>query len=511
MNAVWWAFLGVGAGCILTAIVIVFFLKRDSSGYTEISGKLEGLIRKSDITERMIQGEISRIREEIANSAKQNREELSKSLKESGESLLKQVIEMSKLQNTLLATLTSTNEQKLDGMRKTIEEKITNLQNQFNKDATQNREELGKALKSFEQNFNANVKEFNELQRQKFSTLNEQLDKLVRSTEEKLNQMRETVEGKLKALQDDNTQKLEKIRATVEEKLHDTLEKRLGESFKLVSDRLEQVHKGLGEMQSLAAGVGDLKKALVNVKARGMLGEIQLESILEEILSPEQYGKNVAVKPSSGERVEFAVKMPGRDEEAVWLAIDAKFPTEDYQRLLEAYEQADPIIIEGAAKQLENSIKKCAKDIRDKYIDPPSTTDFAVMFLPFEGLYAEVLRRTGLFELLMRDFRVAITGPTTLAAFLNSLQMGFRTLAIEKRSSEVWTLLSAVKTEFGKFGAVLEKTRQKLVAATNTIDDASVRTRAIERKLRDVQELPEAVSGSRLLDIAEEMDEEIVS
>lgn len=507
MDAVWWTLLGVGSGCLLAAIML-FFLRKDSSGYTELSGKLKDLISKSDITESIIRDEILRIREEIGCSAKQNREELSRSLKEVGDSLLKQVVELAKLQNLHLENLTSANENKLDGMRKTIEEKITNLQFQFNRDASQNREELSKALKSFEENYRSNIKEFNELQTQKFNSLNEQIEKLVRSTEEKLGQMRETVEGRLKALQDDNTQKLDKIRATVEEKLHDTLEKRLGESFKLVSERLEQVHKGLGEMQTLASGVGDLKKALVNVKARGMIGEIQLENILGEMLAPEQYDKNVAVKPGSGERVEFAVKMPGKDELPVWLSIDSKFPIEDYLRLQEAYEQGDPILIESVSKQLENSIKKCARDIKDKYIDPPSTTDFAIMFLPFEGLYAEVLRRTGLFELLMRDYKVAVTGPTTLAAFLSSLQMGFRTLAIEKRSSEVWALLGAVKTEFGKFGAVLEKTRKKLQEASNTIDHAAVRTKAIERKLKNIEELPDSIKSTQLLGLGEDMEEE---
>lgn len=507
MDTIWWVLLGVGFGCVLTAAISSFF-RRDTAALAEVSRKLQELAGKNEASERSMRDELTRIREAIGSSAKENREELSKSLKDVNDSLLMQVVEMTKLQNTYLEKLTTTNEQKLDGMRKTIEEKIANLQGQFNQDAAQNREELNKALKSFEENFRNNVREFNEVQLQKFSALNEQIEKLLRSTEDKLNQMRATIEEKLKTLQEDNTAKLEKIRATVEEKLHDTLEKRLGESFKQVSDRLEQVHKGLGEMQSLAAGVGDLKKALVNVKTRGMLGEIQLENILAEILTPEQYEKNFAAKPSSGERVEFAVKMPGKDGSPVWLPIDAKFPIEDYQRLQEAYEQGEPVLLEAAAKQLENSIKKCAKDIRDKYLAPPLTTDFAIMFLPFEGLYAEVLRRTGLFESLLRDFRVAITGPTTLAAFLNSLQMGFRTLAIEKRSSEVWALLGAVKAEFGKFGVVLEKTRKKLQEASNTIDAASVRTKAIERKLKGVEGLPVPDESALLFALEDEPEEE---
>ncbi len=507
METIWLVLLGVGFGCLLAAAIMAF-LRRDTSVNTEVSRRLQELAAKSDAFERAVRDELSRIREAVAGSAKENREELSKSLKDVNDSLLKQIVEMTKLQNTYLEKLTSANEQKLEELRKTTEERIAKLQVQFNLDAAQNREELNKALKSFEENFRHNVSEFNGLQMQKFNALNEQLEKLVRSTEDKLNQMRSTIEEKLKSLQDDNTSKLEKIRATVEEKLHDTLEKRLGESFKLVSERLEQVHKGLGEMQNLAVGVGDLKKALVNVKARGMLGEIQLENILAEIFTPEQYEKNFAVKPSSGERVEFAVKMPGRDSSPVWLPIDAKFPIEDYQRLQEGYEQGEPALLEAAAKQLENSIKKCAKDIRDKYLVPPLTTDFAIMFLPFEGLYAEVLRRAGLFESLMRDYRVAVAGPTTLAAFLSSLQMGFRTLAIERRSSEVWALLGAVKTEFGKFGVVLDKTRKKLQEASNTIDDATVRTKAIQRKLRDVEELPDSMGSAELLGVAEEAGEE---
>ena len=272
----------------------------------------------------------------------------------------------------------------------------------------------------------------------------------------------------------------------MDEKLHATLEQRLGESFKLVSERLELVHKGLGEMQTLASGVGDLKKVLTNVKTRGTWGEVQLEALLEQLLAPEQYVKNAVTKKGSNERVEFAVKLP----ENVLLPIDAKFPQEDYQKLLDAQEQANPVLVEEMAKQLEAKIKAEAKSIKERYINPPDTTDFAIMFLPTEGLYAEVLRRTGLFETLQRQYRVTIAGPTTLAAFLNSLQMGFRTLAIQKRSSEVWTLLGAVKTEFGKFGDILEKTNKKLQEASNTLQDAAQKSRTIEKKLKSVQELP---------------------
>jgi DNA recombination protein RmuC len=302
------------------------------------------------------------------------------------------------------------------------------------------------------------------------------------------------VDGRLHALQDDNAKRLEQMRQTVDEKLQGTLEKRLGESFRLVSAQLEAVQRGLGEMQSLATGVGDLRKVLSNVKIRGTWGEVQLGSLLEQLLAPDQFAQNVATRPGTGERVEFAIRLPGRgDGEAeVLLPIDAKFPVEDYQRLVEASERGDAAGVEEATRALEVRIKGCAKDIHEKYLNPPMTTDFAILFLPTEGLYAEVVRRLGLVELLQRDYKIVVAGPTTLAALLNSLQMGFRTLAIQKRSSEVWQVLGAVKTEFGKFGDVLEKVQKKLEEASNTIDAANVRRRAIEKKLTKVQELPAA-------------------
>ena len=378
----------------------------------------------------------------------------------------------------------------LQNTERALREELAINRNEINAVSRQNREELSSSLQSFGENFRTNVGEFNEVQRQKFAVITADLNRLVQGTETKLEKMRETVEEKLSIMQEDNSRKLEQIRATVDEKLHQTLEKRLGDSFRLVSERLELVQKGLGEMQSLAAGVGDLKKTLVNVKTRGTLGEIQLGNILEQLLTKEQYFTNVPTRKGSDERVEFAIKMPGHDHEAVLLPLDAKFPLEDYQRLLEAYDEADGSRVEEVSKQLEARVKHCAKTIRDKYLDPPHTTDFGIMFLPVEGLYAEVLRRTGLFETLSRDYRVVVTGPTTLAAFLNSLQMGFRTLAIEKHSSEVWSLLGTVKTEFGKFGQILDKTHKKLKEASNTIETASQKSRTIERKLRDVEELP---------------------
>ncbi|BBB90576.1 MAG TPA: DNA recombination protein RmuC [Methylomusa anaerophila] len=353
------------------------------------------------------------------------------------------------------------------------------------------RQEIAAALTSFNESVLARLNENATTQLAQLEAYARQLNRLTQSNEDRLEKMRATLESRLHLIQEDNAKRLEEMRATVDEKLHATLEKRLGESFKIVSERLELVHKGLGEMQALAAGVGDLKRVLTNVKARGIWGEIHLGSLLEQILTPEQYAVNVATKPGSSERVEFAVKLPGRDINGsnIWLPIDAKFPQEDYQRLLDAHDRADPVLAEEAGKCLENRIKLEAKAIAAKYIGPPATTDFAVLFLPVEGLYAEVLRRPGLYDILLRDYRVVVSGPTTLAAFLNSLQMGFRTLAVEKRSSEVWELLGAVKTEFGKFGTLLEQTHKKLQAASSSIETAARKSRTIERKLKGVEVL----------------------
>ena len=295
-------------------------------------------------------------------------------------------------------------------------------------------------------------------------------------------------------IQADNGQRLEQMRATVDEKLHATLEQRLGESFKQVADRLEQVHKGLGEMQSLARDVGSLNRVLTNVKTRGIFGEVQLAGLLEQVLTPEQFATNVATVPGSAERVEFAIRLPGQrsDGAPLWLPIDAKFPREDYERLLDAQERADPVAAEAAGKAIETRLKLEARSIREKYVAPPHTTDFAILFVPTEGLYAEALRRPGLMEVLQREHKVMLCGPTTLLATLNSLQMGFRTLALEKRSAEVWEVLGAVKTEFAKFGDVLAKTKKKLEEASSTIDAAEVRTRAMARQLRTVEALPTA-------------------
>ena len=381
------------------------------------------------------------------------------------------------------------------------------LERIIREEMSSNREEFNSGNRKGRMELTDNLTKISILQKNQLDTFSNELSKLTILNEQKLDKMRVTIEERLKALQEDNNIKLEKMRQTVDEKLEKTLEYRLGESFKLVSDRLEMVHKGLGEMQSLANGVGDLKKVLTNVKTRGTWGEIQLGNLLEQILVKEQYETNVVTKKGSSERVEFAIKLPGHEEKdgVVYIPIDSKFPIEDYQRLLSAQEDGNIQLIEESSKQLEIRIKAEAKDIKDKYIDPPNTTDFGILFLPIEGLYAEVLRRTGLCEFLQREYRVTITGPTTLTALLNSLQMGFRTIAIERRSSEVWQLLGTVKTEFTKFGDILEKTQKKLQEASNTIDFAAKKSRNIERKLNKVQVLTSEVK----VDVLNEENEEI--
>ena len=304
-------------------------------------------------------------------------------------------------------------------------------------------------------------------------------------------QVTATLNERLGAIQADSAQKLEEMRKTVDEKLHATLEQRLGESFKQVSDRLEQVHRGLGEMQTLATGVGDLKRVLTNVKSRGTWGEVQLGALIEQTLTIDQYSKNISTRPGSRDLVEFAIRLPGQDASSpVWLPVDAKFPVEDYQRLMDAQDRADLVEMESSAKALENRIKSEAKTIREKYVEPPYTTDFAILFLPTEGLYAEVMRRQGLLEALQRDYRVTVAGPSTFSALLNSLHMGFKTLAIEKRSSEIWNTLGQIKMEFGKFGEVIDATKKKLEAATKSFDAVDVRTRQINKKLSGVEALP---------------------
>lgn len=452
---------------VIANIYLSYQLYKRGSGdrFQLLQSSLDGLDSNLSRTETSIRDEFTRSREETNRNSKDMREELTGSFSILGDSILNRMAQMAEMQKG--------------------------------------------QLKSFEEQFRTSVNDFNELQRQKFDTLADRQADMTRNTEERLERMREVLEAKLKSIQDDNNEKLEKMRATVDEKLHKTLEDRLGESFKIVSERLESVHRGLGEMQSLAAGVGDLKKVLSNVKTRGTLGEYQLGSILEQILAPEQYSMNVVTKAGSREQVEFAVKLPGRDdrEKAVWLPLDSKFHMEKYHSLLDAYDKGIPDLIEEATKELDKSIKSAARDIREKYLDPPNTTDFGIMFLPFEGLYAEVVRRPELLESIHREFRVSITGPSTLAAFLNSLQMGFRTLAIEKRTSEVWALLGAVKTDFGRFGEFLDGVHKNLEAASNKIMKASSKSRMIEKKLKDVQALP-TEDAVRYLGDAPELEDE---
>ncbi len=467
---------------ILSAIQIVLIIglfvrsKPVDTGFEEI----EALNRKSEELEKGL----NRIESQIRDEADRIKDSIDKKEMDSRMELLQTLQSFGKITGEKIETVSRMIDEKMGSMA----DKIV----QMDKD---NQKSLLDSLLSFENRFAENVKSFNDLQREKFGDLSLKQEQMVLTTEKKLDSVRDTMETKIADLQKQNDAKLEEMRKTVDEKLHQTLETRLGESFKQVSERLEQVHKGLGEMQTLATGVGDLKKALSNVKIRGVLGEYQLENLLEQFLSPEQYAKNIPTRPGSNERVEFAICMPGnfKDAQTLWLPIDAKFPIEDYMKLVEAYESGNPSAIEDFKKQLINRVKLSAKDIHSKYIEPPYTTDFGIMFLPFEGLYAEVLR-LGVFETIQRDYKVTITGPTTLSAFLNSLQMGFRTLAIQKRSSEVWEVLGAVKTEFGKFRDILEKTKKKLNEATDVIESAGVRSRAIERKLRNVQELPQGDS-----------------
>jgi len=433
----------------------------------------ERIVSSADAQAREFQRLERELRNDITETARVSRTEQSGGFSQFQQTLAAQFSSMTTVQAgkidgfaQQLVKLTDTNARQLDAVRQSLQ-----LQ------AQQARDEQGSTLKRFG------------------DTLTQQLVQMTEANDRRFAEVRATIEQRLKDIEANNATKLEEMRRTVDEKLHATLEQRLGESFKLVSDRLEQVHRGLGEMQTLAAGVGDLKKVLTNVKTRGTWGEVQLEALLEQMLTADQYAKNIATVPKSAERVEFAIKLPGRSsvhgvDVPVWLPIDAKFPREDYERLIDAQERADPVAVEEASRALEARIRAEARTISEKYVAPPHTTDFALLFLPTEGLYAEVLRRPGLTDLLQRDYRVTVAGPTTLTALLNSLQMGFRTLAIEQRSSEVWQVLGAVKTEFGQFGDVLARTKAQLETVTRSIEKAEVRTRAMNRKLRDVEALP---------------------
>ncbi|SPA25232.1 putative DNA recombination protein, rmuC family; putative exported protein [Cupriavidus taiwanensis] len=459
------------AAALLAVVLLVIVLLRQQAGS---SGA--GMARQLDEMRleqaRGMERLEREVRTEVAEAARGSRGESAQQMLRFQQALSSQLTGIATLQNNQidtfaqqLAKLTETNTQQLEQVRQHLM-----LQSQ------QARDEQAGTLRRFGDG------------------LQQQLAQLSEANERRLAEVRATLERKLQDIEANNAAKLEEMRRTVDEKLHATLEQRLGESFRLVSDRLEQVHRGLGEMQVLAQGVGDLKKVLTNVKSRGTWGEVQLEMLLEQMLTPDQYGKNVETVRNSGARVEFAIRLPGKaeggDHAPVWLPVDAKFPKEQYERLVDAQERGDPDGVLAFGRELETALRREAQTIAEKYLAPPQTTDFAILFLPTEGLYAEVLRRPGLTDQLQRDYRVTVAGPTTLTALLNSLQMGFRTLALEKRSSEVWEVLGAVKTEFGKFGDVLAKTRDTLERAARNIEQAEVRTRQMARKLRTVEALP---------------------
>jgi DNA recombination protein RmuC len=442
-------------------------------------------------TEKSIKDEFQRNRTETNEISKSNREELTKSLESFSNQFEKNVKEL----NELL---------------KSKHEEMRTQQSDFNKQITDgnkiNREELTNSLKSFEVKFTENTKELNELLRQKFSDFSTQQNEINKQTTENVKEVKQSIENQLKSIREDNTKQLDEMRKTVDEKLQKTLNERLSQSFETVGKQLQAVQEGLGEMKNLATDVGGLKKVLSNVKMRGGIGEIQLSMLLEQILAADQYEANVKTKSSSSDLVEFAIKLPGKDDSGtnVWLPIDAKFPKDIYEQLQEAYDEGDQGKILIAQKNLDNTIKKMAKDISDKYIDPPSTTDFGIMFLPFEGIYAEVVRKAALLEDLQRNYKIIVTGPTTLAAILNSLQMGFKTLAIQRRSSEVWQVLGAVKKEFENFEGMMDKAQKNIQTGLNQLDDVmGKRTRAIQRKLKSVEALSEAETKNILPELSD--------
>lgn len=435
------------------------------------------LVERIQEIERRVAEDLAQARRESAEQARELRQELQQSITTLGEGQRGQLDTFA----TRLKAFETQVEAAQTKQRETVDARLTDLRDVFVRTGREQREEITKTLERIGQQ-----------QRQSTQSAADAQKERLAAFEQRLGQLTETLAVQLEKLREENGKRLEEMRRTVDEKLQTTLEKRLGESFKLVSERLESVHKGLGEMQELATGVGDLKRVLTNVKTRGTWGEVQLGRLLEDVLTPEQYGTNVAVKPDSAERVEFAIRLPGRDadEQPVWLPIDAKFPREDYERLLAASEAGDPAVVEAAVRALEQRVLGEAKEIATKYIAPPHTTDFGILYLPTEGLYAEIARREGLTERIQREHRVVVAGPNTFSALLNSLQMGFRTLAIQQRSGEVWQILGAVKTEFGKFGDALEKVKNRLRMAEKDIGSMETRTRVMTRKLRDVEAIP---------------------
>ena len=492
-------------GLLVVALILLLILIRKVSKSRSVllESRIDGFEKAQERTERAVKNEIAGNRAELSKAASEQRLELSGAFKTFGDSVAQRINEGAGLQKAQLesfsaelSTFTKESGTRLDTARAQSATEAKQLRDEvgatLDKSAKDLRQEVVATLTNISETMASTLKDLAGAQNLQLGRVSSQIESLTATVGDKLETVRTTVDGELKSLNANNAAQLEQMRQTVDEKLQGTLEKRLGESFKQVSERLEQVHKGLGEMQILANGVGDLKKVLTNVKARGTWGEVQLGALLEQVLSPDQFAPNVSTK-GTGERVEFAIKLPGQGTDktgVLWLPIDAKFPIEDYQRLLEAQERADIEGVEAAGKNLENRVRSCARDISEKYIAPPNTTDFGILFLPIEGLFAETIRRPGLIESLQQTYRVIVAGPTTLWSILNSLQMGFRTLAIQKRSSEVWNLLGAVKTEWGKYGEVLDAVQKKLHQASDTIEKAQVRTRAIGKKLRDVQELP---------------------
>jgi DNA recombination protein RmuC len=477
---------------VLTALSLILLLwlifrRPDTTALTAMADTVQASSRTQ--AERLER----ELRTEVQTSAQGSRQELASTLSLFQQTLLNQSGDVARTQNEQIDSFRT----QLAAMQQAVSQALQTATTSLAQQNQAGREAQDAALKRQAEASAQSLQRFGD-------TLNEQLRALSDANERRLAEVRATVEQKLSALQQGNELKLEQMRATVDEKLHATLEQRLGESFKQVADRLEQVHRGLGEMQLLAKDVGSLNRVLTNVKSRGVFGEVQLAGLLEQVFTPDQYATNVETVPGSGARVEFAIKLPGRRDDGapLWLPIDAKFPREDYERLLDAQERADKAEAEAAGKAIEQRLRMEARSIHDKYVAPPHTTEFAILFVPTEGLYAEALRRPGLMEALQREHRVTLAGPTTLLATLNSLQMGFRTLALEKRSSEVWEVLGAVKTEFSKFGDVLARTKKKLDEASSTIDAAQTRTRAMARTLRTVEGLSDT-SAQLLLPGAE--------
>ena len=478
----------------VAVLLLVAVLLRVSRNALLVGARLDAFEKTLEMTQRLLREETVRGRDESARMLADQRREMAGHFRELAGALLQRVSDAHSAQGRQFDAMTAN----FGDFSRSSLERLTDMEQRSAEHAKALRGEVVATLTRISETMNGTMKDLAAAEKVQLDAMVAAMTSLTETNAAKLETVRGTVEEKLCMLQADNARQLENMRQTVDEKLQGTLEKRLGESFRQVSERLEQVHKGLGEMQSLAAGVGDLKKVLTNVKTRGTWGEVQLGALLEQVLSAEQFVRNASTR-GGAERVEFAIKLPGRDgEEPVLLPIDAKFPVEDYQRLLDAQERADAEGIEAAGRQLETRVKACARDIRDKYVNPPVSTDFGILFLPIEGLFAEVIRRPGLAESIQRDCRVAIAGPTTLWSILNSLQMGFRTLAIQKRSGEVWTLLGAVKTEWTKYGEVLDAVQKRIHQASETIEKARVRTRAIGRRLRNVQELPVEASSTLL-------------